>query len=145
MVFSKVPDDLPPFLRLSQPLDKAHGDGTITPVIVSTDTPYVPPAKRVEISDKGLGFARIVANYGFMETANIQEVIALKNAQGLEVNLFATSFFLGRESLLTTGSSKMARWRKGLFALLSRSAWNVSNFFGIPPNRVVELASQVEL
>jgi KUP system potassium uptake protein len=39
----------------------------------------------------------------------------------------------------------MARWRKALFAFLSRNAWNVSTYFGIPPNRVVELGSQVEL
>ncbi len=113
--------------------------------LVSTDTPYVPREERLEITDRGLGFCRIVASYGFMETPNIQEVISLLNAHGLDIDIFTTSFFLGRESLLTTGSSKMARWRKGLFALLSRNAWNVSNFFGIPPNRVVELASQVEL
>jgi KUP system potassium uptake protein len=113
--------------------------------LVSTDTPYVPQEKRVEITDKGLGFCRIVASYGFMETPKIQEIINLLNLHGLDVDSFATSFFLGRESLLTTGSSKMARWRKGLFAFLSRNAWNVSNFFGIPPGRVVELGSQVEL
>jgi KUP system potassium uptake protein len=52
---------------------------------------------------------------------------------------------LGRETLLSTGDAKMAAWRKGLFAFLSRNSWNVSTFFGIPPNRVVELGSQVEL
>ncbi len=113
--------------------------------MVSTDTPYVPREKRLEMTDKGLGFYRIVASYGFMETPSIPEIIDLLNEHGLEVDSFATSFYLGRESLLTTGSSKMARWRKGLFAFLSRNAWNVSNFFGIPPGRVVELGSQVEL
>lgn len=113
--------------------------------MVSTDSPYVPHEDRVEIADKGLGFYRIVASYGFMETPNIPEIIDLLNDRGLDVDTFSTSFYLGRESLLTTGSSKMARWRKGLFAFLSRNAWNVSNFFGIPPGRVVELGSQVEL
>jgi KUP system potassium uptake protein len=113
--------------------------------MVSTDSPYVPPEKRVEITDRGLGFYRIVASYGFMETPNISEIIDLLNIHGLDVDSYATTFYLGRESLLTTGSSKMAPWRKGLFALLSRNAWNVSNFFGIPPGRVVELGSQIEL
>lgn len=113
--------------------------------MISTDIPYVPRAKRVKTEDKGLGFYRIVASYGFMETPSIPEIIDLLNEQGLDVDVFATSFYLGRESLLTSGSSKMARWRKGLFAFLSRNAWNVSNFFGIPPGRVVELGSQVEL
>ncbi|MHC1742937.1 MAG: potassium transporter Kup [Syntrophobacteraceae bacterium] len=113
--------------------------------IVSTDTPYVPQEQRLEVTDKGLGFYRIVASYGFMETPSIPEIIELANQRGLDVDSYATSFYLGRESLLTTGSSNMSLWRKGLFAFLSRNAWNVSNFFGIPPGRVVELGSQVEL
>ena len=64
---------------------------------------------------------------------------------GLDLDIYAISFYLGRESLLTTGTGKMARWRKGLFGFLSRNAWNVSTYFGIPPGRVVELGSQVEL
>ena len=68
-----------------------------------------------------------------------------RTSAGLDLDIFATSFYLGRESLLTSGTGKMARWRKGLFAFLSRNAWNVSTFFGIPPGRVVELGSQVEL
>ncbi len=113
--------------------------------IVSSDTPYVRREQRLEITDKGYGFHRIVASYGFMETPSIPEIIDLANESGLDLDIFAISFYLGRESLLTTGTSKMARWRKGLFAFLSRNAWNVSTYFGIPTGRVVELGSQVEL
>jgi len=113
--------------------------------IVTTDTPYVPRAKRLEITEKGHGFYRIVARYGFMQTPSIPEIIDLGNEGGLDLDIFVTSFYLGRETLLTTGTGKMARWRKGLFAFLSRNAWNVSNFFGIQPGRVVELGIQVEL
>lgn len=113
--------------------------------IGTTETPYVPREKRLEITDKGLGFYRIVASYGFMETPRMPEIIDLANERGMDVDSFATSFYLGRESLLTTGPGKMAQWRKGLFAFLSRNAWNVSTFFGIPPGRVVELGSQVEI
>ena len=110
--------------------------------IISTDTPYVAHEKRLEITDKGLGFYRIVASYGFMETPSVPEIIDLANERGLDVDSYATSFYLGRESLLTTGPSKMARWRKALFTFLSRNAWNVSTFFSIPPGRVLELGSQ---
>jgi KUP system potassium uptake protein len=113
--------------------------------IVTTDTPYVPREQRLEITEKGHGFYRIVACYGFMQTPNIPEIIDLGNEGGLDLDIFVTSFYLGRETLLTTGTGKMARWRKGLFAFLSRNAWNVSNFFGIQPGRVVELGIQVEL
>ena len=39
----------------------------------------------------------------------------------------------------------MARWRKMLFAFLSRNARPATAFFGLPPNRVVELGTQIEL
>jgi KUP system potassium uptake protein len=113
--------------------------------MVSSDTPYVPRQQRLAITDKGYGFFRIVATYGFMETPNIPEIVDLINERGLDVDIFSVSFYLGRESLLTTGPSKMAGWRKALFGFLSRNAWNVATFYNIPPGRVVELGSQVEL
>jgi len=113
--------------------------------IVSTDLPHMPREQKLEVTDKGYGFYRVVASYGFMETPRVPEIIEMLNEQGLDIDIYATSFYLGRESLLTTGPTKMAAWRKGLFAFLSRNAWNVSTFFGIPPGRVVELGSQVEI
>ena len=86
-----------------------------------------------------------MARYGFMQTPNVPEILEAAKHQDLELDLFSTSFYLGRETLLSTGEGKMASWRKHLFAFLSRNAWNVSTYFGIPPNRVVELGSQVEL
>jgi KUP system potassium uptake protein len=113
--------------------------------IISTDTPFVPPEERLTVADLGYGFHRLVAAYGFMETPKMPEIIRLANARGIDLDEYSTSFYLGRESLLDTGSAPMARWRKALFIFLSRNAWNVSTFFGIPPNRVVELGSQVEI
>ena len=55
-----------------------------------------------------------------------------------------TSFYLGRETLLPSGRSGMARWRKSLFVLMSRNAPTATTFFGLPPNRVVELGTQIE-
>ena len=55
------------------------------------------------------------------------------------------SYYLGRETLLPTGRSRMARWRKQLFAFISRNARPATAYFGLPPNRVVELGMQVDL
>ncbi len=113
--------------------------------ITTTDKPFVPRQEKLAVTEKGYGFYRVVASYGFMETPRVPEIIDLLNERGLDIDIYATSFYLGRESLLTTGPAKMAGWRKALFAFLSRNAWNVSTFFGIPPGRVVELGSQVEI
>jgi len=57
----------------------------------------------------------------------------------------ATTFVLGRETLLLSGRSRMARWRKRLYSFLARNAPSPTAYFEIPPNRVVELGVQVEL
>jgi KUP system potassium uptake protein len=113
--------------------------------MVTVGTPYVPREQRLEMADLGQGFHRLVASYGFMETPRVPEIWEIATPRGLELDMHSTSFYLGRETLLTGGEAKMASWRKALFAFLSRNSWNVSTYFGIPPNRVVELGSQVEL
>jgi KUP system potassium uptake protein len=113
--------------------------------IVATDRPHMPPDGKLEIKPYGHNVYRLVVSYGFMETPSMTEIVALVNARGFELDLQGTSFYLGRETLLTTGSGRMSRWRKALFTFLSRNAWNVTTFFGIPPGRVVELGIQVEI
>jgi KUP system potassium uptake protein len=112
---------------------------------VSANSPFVSKRKRLNVADLGHGFHRVVATYGFMQTPNIPEILEIATMKGLDMDVYSTTFYVGRETLLSTGEAKMAQWRKGLFAFLSRNAWNVSTYFGIPPNRVVELGSQVEL
>ncbi len=113
--------------------------------ITSSETPFVPQASRLEVSSLGHGFFRIIARYGFMQTPSVPEILRLARTHGLDVKLESTTFYLGRETLLTGGHTKMAGWRKAMFAFMSRNAWNATTFFGIPPGRVVELGSQVEL
>ncbi|MBI5515293.1 MAG: potassium transporter Kup [Deltaproteobacteria bacterium] len=113
--------------------------------VVTEHDPTVPSAARVEVSELGEGFFKVVARYGFLETPNVMEVLELCRDKGLQVDRARLSFFLGRETLLTTGSSGLPRWRKALFVLLSRNARPANMFFRIPPNRVVELGTQVEL
>ncbi len=113
--------------------------------IVTKDAPYVPREERLEMEDLGQGFHRILASYGFMQTPSVPEILEIATERGLALDMYSTSFYLGRETLLTSGDTKMASWRKGLFAFLSRNSWNVSTYFGIPPGRVVELGSQVEV
>ena len=55
-----------------------------------------------------------------------------------------TSYFLGRERLVPTGESRMARWRKKIFVVMSRNAQSAGAFFGLPANRVVELGAVIE-
>jgi KUP system potassium uptake protein len=80
-----------------------------------------------------------------MQTPNVSEILRLAQASGLRASPQESSFYLGRETLLTTGNVKMWRWRKALFAFLSRNAQSATAFFSIPPNRVLELGTQIQL
>ena len=110
----------------------------------SVDVPVVPPEERLKIEDLGQGFHRLLAFYGFMETPNAPEVLKMASRFGLDMDPATTTYFLGRETLSTTGDSNMMQWRKSLFAFMSRNAWTAPAFLGIPANRVIEIGVQIE-
>lgn len=107
--------------------------------------PEVPPEERLTVVARSGGFYQVTARYGFMQTPDVPQALRLCREHGLTVDLGRTSFYLGRETLLVTGSSTMSRWRKALFAFVSRNARPATDYFGLPPNRVVELGMQVSL
>jgi KUP system potassium uptake protein len=114
--------------------------------IMTQQVPEVPHSQRLqEIRDLGHGFHQVRASYGFMQTPNVNEVLDACTERGLLSRRNETSFYLGRETLLITDRPGMARWRKVLFAFMSRNARPANAFFQIPPNRVVELGTQIEL
>lgn len=113
--------------------------------VVSAETPRIEEDDRLSVTDLGLGFYRVNVNYGFMETPNILKSLALLGEKGPVIDIYTTSFFLGRETLLATGANPMAQWRKHLFIFMARNSWNASSFFGLPADRVIELGTQVEL
>lgn len=113
--------------------------------IMAKDAPIVPAGERIKIQDLGQGFYRVEAFYGFMQKPNVPQIMKIVAQYGLITDPMTTTFYLGRETLLTSGKSKMMRWRKSLFAVMSRNAGNPTSYFGIPANRVVELGAQVEL
>lgn len=113
--------------------------------VLTERRPEVPEAERVQVTPLEHGFFRIVARFGFMEKPSVDAVLRGAAAQGLVVELPTATFFLGRETLLATGRSGMMTWRKKLFAFLSRNAPPAVQYFGIPPNRVIELGAQLEI
>jgi KUP system potassium uptake protein len=113
--------------------------------IVSQEVPEVPDEERVRVERLPEQFVRVVARYGFMETPNVPEILEYCQESGIpHLKENEISFFLGRERLIPIGTSRMARWRKQLFGIMSRNAQGATEFFQIPPNRVVELGAQIE-
>ena len=112
--------------------------------VQSAEVPDVDDADRVRVEALGQGFFRVVATFGFMESPDVPAVLARAQAWGVRAPPAQTSYILGRERLLPRGASGMARWRKQLFVFMSRNARSATEFFGLPPGRVVELGAQIE-
>jgi KUP system potassium uptake protein len=113
--------------------------------IVTDAVPEVASADFIHIKFFDRGFWAVTAHYGFMQTPDVLQVLRACTSQGLYLNEGETSFYLGRETLLTGKDKSMAQWRKRLFRFLSRNARSATDFFQIPPNRVVEIGTQIEL
>jgi KUP system potassium uptake protein len=160
----------PPVLLHHLKHNKVLHERVILLSIVTEEVPQVWPDERVECTELGEGFYQVIGHYGFMESPDVPAVLAAvglatkSETPGgqLQVNVMQTSFYLGRETLIAThGSSPMAApaadgapvqspptmsyWRKKLFILMTRNARSATAFFGLPPNRVVELGAQIQL
>ena len=107
--------------------------------------PEVHDDERLSVDALEHGFYRVVVDWGFMEKPSMEQTLELTERKGLTLQPQATTFFLGRETLIPTGRSGMMSWRKKLFALLARNAPSVTAYLGIPPNRVIEVGTQVEI
>ncbi len=113
--------------------------------ILPAETPTVPKEDRLKVEECGHDFFRLIARFGFMETPNVPALLLKAREHGLVCEPSTTSYFLGRETLLTSGKSAMTGWRKALFSFVSRNALPATSYFGLPPGRVVELGMQVDL
>jgi KUP system potassium uptake protein len=111
----------------------------------TADTPRVEDDERIEIADLSPDFKRLTVTYGFMETPNLPKALAVARLRGVKFDLMSTSFFLGRRSVAPTGRTGLAKWRDKLFGYLMRNATNPTDYFHIPPGRVVELGAQVSI
>ena len=142
---SANPNGTPPVLLHHFKHNKVLHKQVVLLSVVTEHRPEVPESERITIRDMGDDFFQVTARYGFMQTPNVLDVIASCGRRGLTMAEGDTSFYLGRETLLTTGRADLSRWRKSLFAFLSRNERPADAFFQIPPNRVIELGTQVEL
>ncbi|MEA3052638.1 MAG: system potassium uptake protein [Sphingomonadales bacterium] len=109
------------------------------------DVPWIDDDRRIEVEDLGEGFYKIILHFGFLQDMNVPEALARVDRCGFPFKMMETSFFLSRQTPLASNVHGMAIWREKLFAWMMRNAESPMEFFGLPPNRVVEMGSQVKI
>ena len=109
------------------------------------DVPWVGLDDRIAVQALGHGFWRVTLHFGFMNTPNVPQALALAGSHGLRFSAFDTTYFLSRETVVPTPGGGMAGWREQLFAAMSRNAGGVADYFHLPDNAVVELGTRVQI
>jgi KUP system potassium uptake protein len=138
------PDMTPVALMHNLKHNKVLHERNVVLTVRTAETPRVNDEDRVRTQAINADFKKVEIFYGFMESPNVPKALAiLRKQQGLKFDIMATSFFLGRRSIVPSANSGMPLWQDRIFIFLMKNATNPTDFFKIPPGRVVELGAQV--
>jgi KUP system potassium uptake protein len=137
------PDTAPVALMHNLKHNKVLHEKNIILSVHTAETPRVSDDNRVRIEPVNEDFKKVIIGYGFMEQPNVPKALGLCRKQGLKFDIMATSFFLGRRSVVPSAQSGMPLWQDKLFIFLMKNAANPTDFYKIPPGRVVEMGTQV--
>jgi KUP system potassium uptake protein len=139
------PDGMPNVLLHHVKHNKVLHKQVVLLSVITENVPFIVGNNSLTVRELSHGFYRVIARFGFVQQPNVPKILTRCEKHGLVVNPSDTTYYLGRQTLLTTGKAKVARWRKMLFSFLARNSRPPTAFFNLPPNRVVELGLQIEL
>ncbi len=125
--------------------NKVLHERVVLMTVLTERVPSIPARERLQIEALGQGFYRMIVRYGFIQEPDIPVVLKLASNFGMDFEMMQTSFYLGRERFVSSTHPAMSPWREKMFVMMSRNALAATEFFRIPPGRVVELGTQVQL
>jgi KUP system potassium uptake protein len=145
MFLTSDPDVAPVALMHNLKHNKMLHAKNVILTVATVETPRVADADRISVEIVNEDFTKVLIRYGFMESPNLPRALQLCRKQGLKFDIMSTSFFLGRRTVVASAQSGMPLWQDKLFIALMRNGANPTDFFKIPPGRVVELGTQVSV
>ena len=138
------PTGIPLALLLNLKHNHVLHENVVIMTVVTEPVPRVMPEKRRVVRKLADSLFRVHLHYGFMETPHIPK--ALKScSREIHIDPKDTIFFIGRETLTVKSSARMALWRLKLFVSMAKNTGSAAHYFQIPPERVVEMGTQVTL
>ena len=140
------PGGTPPALLHNLKHNKVLHERVVLLSIATDEVPYVSAAERLALKEVAADVYQVALHYGFMEDVDVPAALAEIRHERLEFTPMGTSYFLGRETLISSKrKSGMGRWRERLFATMAQNARSAASFYRLPPNQVVELGAQIEI
>jgi KUP system potassium uptake protein len=144
--FASAADAAPHALLHNLNHNKVLHERVVFLTIDVTDEPTVAPAERIALERLEQGFWRMTLRYGFMQQPDVTYDLTETARRILPFDMMTTSFFLSRQSIVPAKSGRgAARWSARLFATMTRNAGNAADYLNLPPNRVIELGTKVQL
>ena len=141
-----TPDSVPHALLHNLNHNKVLHERVVFLTVEVRDVPWVAFSERVSVEALGRGCWRMRVRYGFMNRPDVSRALEVSSALGLEFDMMQTSFFLSRQNIVASNVGVgMAFWRDRIFAAMARNAGNVTDYFNIPTNRVIELGTRVHI
>ncbi|NOS98076.1 MAG: potassium transporter Kup [Methylotenera sp.] len=139
------PDGVPHALLHNLKHNKVLHEKVVILTVKFLDFPHTSPEERVSLEALPHEFYKVTVRYGFKDEPDLPRDLALCTDKGLALDAMDTSFFVGKEILIASEKFGMSTWRKKIFIGLFRSAETITNQFKLPPNRVIELGSQLKI
>jgi KUP system potassium uptake protein len=113
--------------------------------VVSLEIPFVPPGERISVRLLSPGCWAVAVRFGFNDNVDVPAALALLERQGIVLDPMRTSYFLSRSTVVPMLGGGMAPWREKLYANMHRNASSAADFLNLPPNRVIELGTKVQI
>jgi len=113
--------------------------------VVTREQPRIATPKRLTVTPVCEGIVRVVAQVGFMEKPNITEILREAASYGVPYDPENTTYFLSREELLRGQRSDLPPLRRTAFMQMARSAQIIADYYGLPPSRVIEIGTRLEI
>jgi len=139
------PDHAPSALMHNLKHNRVLHETNVILTVRTADTPVADDGARLAVERLSPDFWRVTATWGYMETPDVPRALMACRRTGLKFDIMSTSFFLGRRTIVPAERSAMPRWQDRLFVLLSKNATAPTDFYRLPPGRVVEMGTQVSV
>lgn len=144
VVFSRRSWWAPPLLRRHVDLNGALHEQVVVLTVVVRPEPRVPAARRLTLRQLPAGFWHVRVHYGYMQSPNIPVVLRGCRLLGMDLDPAEVVYFVGRDSLdlgpLHPGPRQWLLW---FFDLLLRNATRATDYYRLPPDRVIEFGIRI--
>jgi KUP system potassium uptake protein len=140
------PEGVPPMLLRNLEHNQVLHERVILLTVLTEDAPRVRPNQKLEIFDRKHGIMQVHLHFGFMESPDVPKALTGREKEGLDFDPKSTSYFVGGRTLIPTEKrGGMALWREKIFSFMVRNAAQPAIFYGLPPDKVMELGIHIEL